>query len=288
MIELSIIIPHLNDVVRLRRCLDALAAQVSAAVETIVVDNGSDMDLGPVARDFPWAFFLSTAERGAGPARNKGVEAAKGQRLAFLDCDCVPSSGWVARILSMSGTDQVVGGCVGTFDEGHSSFSSAQLFERVFAFDNARYIADLGFSVTANLVTTRAVFDKVGPFRTGLPEDVDWCTRARIEGFRISYDPELVVQHPTREDWRALCRKYRRVEEERFAFRDEGPIIWLIRAFLTGLSPLRDTMKVMKSSRLSGTGERLRCLIALYRLRLRRMRWMIQFLFRFRRRPARS
>ena len=87
MIELSIIIPHLNDIVRLRRCLSALAPQVTRAVETIVVDNGSDMDLGPVARDFPWVFFLNASERGAGLARNTGVEAAKAQKLAFLDCD---------------------------------------------------------------------------------------------------------------------------------------------------------------------------------------------------------
>ncbi|MEM6593505.1 MAG: glycosyltransferase [Pseudomonadota bacterium] len=287
MIELSIIIPHLNDVVRLRRCLDALAPQVSEAVETIVIDNGSDMDLGPVARDFPWVFFLTATERGAGPARNVGVGAAKGQRLAFLDCDCVPAQNWVAHILTMTGADRVTGGRVGTFDEGLGGFTSAQLFERVFAFDNARYIADLGFSVTANLVTTRAVFDKVGPFRTGLPEDVDWCTRARIEGFRLVYDPELAVTHPTREDWRALCRKYRRVEEERFAIRDQGALIWLILAFLTGISPLRDTIKVLRTTRLQGRMERLKCLQALYRLRLTRMLWMIQFLLRGPRRPAR-
>ncbi|MEM7471542.1 MAG: glycosyltransferase [Pseudomonadota bacterium] len=286
MIELSIIIPHFNDVVRLRRCLEALGSQMSAAVETIVVDNGSEMDLGPVARDFTWAFFLTAAERGAGAARNAGVAASKGQRLAFLDCDCVPDADWVSYVLSMSGQDRVTGGRVATFDEGDAAFTSAQLFERVFAFDNARYIADLGFSVTANLVTTRAVFDAVGPFRTGVPEDMDWCARARIASFRVVYDEKLCVKHPTRQDWAALCRKYRRVEIERFAIRDEGAIIWLARAFLTGISPLRDTFKVLKSSRLQGSGEKLKCLIALYRLRLKRMIWMVQFLLMAQRHPA--
>ncbi len=275
---LAIIIPHLNDIVRLRRCLAALDAQIGEDVEVVVADNGSAIRLDGITRDFAWVQVVCAPVLGAGLARNAGVAGTTAPVLAFLDCDCVPASDWIARLRNCQPGWQVIGGRVETFDEAGGPLTSAQLFERVFAFDNARYVRELGFSVTANLVTSRALFETAGPFRAGIPEDMEWCARARAAGAAVVYDETLLVRHPTREDWPALCRKYRRIVEERFALRQDGPGEWAIRAVLTGLSPLRDTVKVIRSPRLRGTRERLRCLGALYRLRLARMGWMLRAL----------
>ncbi len=40
----------------------------------------------------------------------------------------------------------------------------AEAFELVFAFDNESYVRKKGFTVSANLFCTRAVFDRVGGF----------------------------------------------------------------------------------------------------------------------------
>jgi glycosyltransferase involved in cell wall biosynthesis len=287
MTVLSIIIPHLDDATRLRGCLHGLAPQMSDDTEVIVVDNGSVAPLGWLANDFPWVKLIFEPSKGAGLARNRGVAASKGQILAFLDCDCRPAEGWVSRILRAPPGGRIIGGRVDTYDEEDAPRSAAQLFERVFAFDNARYVAELGFSVTANLVTSRAVFRAVGPFRTGVPEDMEWCARARAADIAVVYDAQLVVRHPTRQNWPALRRKYQRLVSERFALRPEHRRDWAIRALLTGLSPLRDTRKVLRSPRLSGARERAMCLWVLYRLRLARMGWMFQLLRIKSDRPAR-
>lgn len=254
----------------------ALAPQHCDA-EVIVVDNGSEIDLTPFQRDFPWLRVVHLTQRGAGLARNAGVAASSAEVLAFLDCDCLPEPDWVARAAQFVEQDTIIGGRVETFHEAGdpSQPTPAQLFERVFAFDNARYVQRLGFSVTANLVTTRRVFDRVGPFLAGVPEDKEWCQRAGRLGVALRYDPALLVYHPTRADWPALCRKYRRVVAEGYALWPGSSVAWVTHAILTGLSPLRDTLKVLLTERLTGWRQRGHCLWALYKLRVSRALWMI-------------
>lgn len=276
MVALSIIIPHLNDTARLWRCLNDLAPQLGREVEVIVCDNGSDVPLDGIKRDFPWVIHVHETTRGAGLARNAGVRVARGEVLAFIDSDCRPAEDWVETILDTTTGWQVLAGRVDTFDETTGPATSAQLFERVFAFNNARYVRELGFGVTANLITSRAVFDAVGPFRAGVPEDLDWCFRARALGVAVRYEPTLTVLHPTRADWPALCGKYRRVEQERFSHLGGASANWAVRLVLTGLSPLRDMFRVVGSNKLNGGKERLLCLVALFRLRFARVGWMWQ------------
>jgi hypothetical protein len=66
----------------------------------------------------------------------------------------------------------------------------------LFASDNEDYVTRKGFTVTANLFCARATFDRVGPFRTGVSEDTEWCWRARDLGFAIAYAPDTAVATP--------------------------------------------------------------------------------------------
>src|SRR3546814_15933384 len=79
--------------------------------------------------------------------------------------------------------------------------TSAEAFEKVFAFDNEDYVRSKGFSVTANLFCRRADFEIVGPFRTELSEDKEWCHRAIAKGFSIGYAAAAVVAHTPRRNW---------------------------------------------------------------------------------------
>jgi GT2 family glycosyltransferase len=48
------------------------------------------------------------------------------------------------------------------------------------------------------LVTTAPVLERVGPLAPGFfayYEDTDWCWRARLQGYRIVYDPSSTVRH---------------------------------------------------------------------------------------------
>ena len=275
----AIIIPHYNDVRRLRLCLAALAPQVAAhPVELVVVDNGSTEDIAPVAAEFPWARILYEPEKGAAPARNTGVAQTTAPWLLFTDADCIPATNWVETALMLGGWPGTIGGQVALFDETPPPRSGAEAFETVFAFPQRTYIERKHYSVTANLLTTRGVFDDVGPFNGRVVEDWDWCDRAWKKGYPIRYEDGLRVCHPTRNDWEALCRKWRRTMTENFNFNGHRPVDrlrWGLRAASVLASGILHQGKVLRHPALSGI-ERRRAALTLLRLRGARAGWMLR------------
>lgn len=277
-----VIIPHYNDVARLGRCLDALCAQDCTGVDIVVVDNGSTQPLDPIRAAQPGVRFVTEPGKGAALARNRGVIESSAEGIAFLDADCVPAPDWLAAARRAAGRADIVGGAIDLFDETPPPRSGAEAFEAVFAFNYRDYIERKGFSVTANLVTTRTVFNAVGPFVNGLSEDAEWCFRARAKGFRLGLDEGLRVSHPTRADWPALSRKWRRISREMYALHRQahpgfaGRVRWTARAIAMAGSWLPHLPKVLFSKRLAGVGERVRGAATLVRLRLLRSVWMLR------------
>ena len=100
--------------------------------------------------------------------------------------------------------------------------TAAEAFESVFAFQNERYVKHRGFTVTASMFVPRSVFDAVGPFENGVPEDIDWCRRARAKGYRIGFAPRSIVGHPARRTMDELERKWRRLTLEWFTAATAG------------------------------------------------------------------
>ncbi|MBM9593915.1 glycosyltransferase family 2 protein [Roseitranquillus sediminis] len=272
----AIVIPHYDDVARLGRCLDALAAQDRSGIELVVVDNGSTQSLDAVRAAHPWARFVTEAQKGAAAARNRGVAETTATGLIFLDADCVPAPDWLAAARRAVRFGTVTGGRVDVFDETEGPRSGPQAFETVFAFDQRAYVEQKGFSVTANLVTTRAVFEATGPFVPGLSEDLDWCRRAVAGGARLVYDDALRVAHPSRGDWASLAKKWRRLSAEGFATDGQGArALWATKALAMPASVLAHAPRVLRDPRLSAA-EKGRALGTLTRLRLARAGWMLR------------
>lgn len=279
MVEAAVIIPHYNDVERLIRCLDTLAPQLDARCELLVVDNNSTVDLAPIRAAYPDLRIVTEAKKGAAEARNRGVAETEAPRLFFIDSDCVADPDWIATAFAVAERGDLVGGHVFVFDETPPPRSGAEAFETVFAFDFRRYIEEKGFSGTGNLVTRRDVYEATGPFIAGLSEDLDWCRRATAKGYRLVYAQELRVGHPSRQDWAALRRKWRRLTEEGFGVNGSAPmerLRWAGKALLMPASIFAHIPKVLRHSGLNGAGERMRALGTLARLRLARMGWMLR------------
>lgn len=278
--DLAVIVPHYNDVARLLRCLGALVPQCGPGVELVVADNGSTEDLAPVRAAHPGVRILAEPQKGAAHARNRGVAATSAPLLAFIDSDCLPAADWIAAArgaLSRTAAD-LAGGHVGVFDETPPPRTGAQAFETVFAFDFRTYIERKGFSGSGNLVTRRDVFLATGPFRHGPSEDLDWCRRATARGFRLAYDDRLRVLHPTRSDWPALARKWRRLTDELYEVNGRSHwrrLVWAGRALAMPASVALHAPRVLRHPGLAGPDERLRALATLGRLRMLRMGWML-------------
>lgn len=282
----SVVVPHYGDPAPLDRCLAALVAQnwPQADYEIVVADNNSPQGRDAIAAVVAGrARLVIATERGAGPARNAGVAASEGAILAFTDSDCIPEADWLAEGVKALDTHDFVGGRMVVTLEGEGPKSGAEAFEQVFAFDNEDYVRRKGFTVTANLFSPRALFDKVGGFRVGMSEDLEWCLRARDAGYRIGYAPGAVVGHPARRDWPALIGKWRRINAETYKLSSataRGRLGWLARAWLMPVSIVAHAPRIFTSDRLANGRERMAALGTLARLRLWRFADAHRLLFR--------
>ena len=84
----SVVIPAYNAGRHIGRALDSVLAQTHPADEIIVVDDGSTDDTDKVVRTYGEKVrYIRQENTGAGSARNRGVEEAKCNWIAFLDAD---------------------------------------------------------------------------------------------------------------------------------------------------------------------------------------------------------
>jgi glycosyltransferase involved in cell wall biosynthesis len=269
----SVIIPHFNDLQNLQRCLLLLAEQTLPAerFEVIAADNNSECGLAAVEKVCgAGARVVPAPVQGAAAARNAGVAASRGQVLAFIDSDCRPARDWLARGLTALERAEMVGGEVMTTAEDERHPTAVEAYEKVFAFDNKRYIEREGFSVTANMIVPRAVFDRVGGFRAGVSEDKDWGRRATAFGYRWAYAPEAQVSHPLRRDWRGLEIKWRRITRESYGLEKERPfgrLRWMLWTWAVLLSPFLHVTRVLRAPKLERMGDRIKAISVLFRLR---------------------
>lgn len=85
---ITVIIPTFNRKVVLQRALVSVFQQTREPDEVIVVDDGStDQTEGMVKRQFPSTTYIKQDNLGVSAARNRGINAAQSDWLAFLDSD---------------------------------------------------------------------------------------------------------------------------------------------------------------------------------------------------------
>lgn len=87
--SISVVIPTYNRAEKVRRAVESVLAQSFADLEVIVVDDGSSDDTALVLEQ---AFgrrirYFAQTNQGASVARNRGIEEATGEWIAFLDSD---------------------------------------------------------------------------------------------------------------------------------------------------------------------------------------------------------
>jgi glycosyltransferase involved in cell wall biosynthesis len=90
MAQVTVVIPTFNGGQLVTEAIDSVLAQTLAPMEIIVVDDGSTD--GTRERLIPYAGrvrYLSQENQGVSAARNRGIQEAQGELIAFLDADDV-------------------------------------------------------------------------------------------------------------------------------------------------------------------------------------------------------
>lgn len=87
--KVSVIIPTYNRAAMVRNAIESVLAQTFSDLEVIVVDDGSSDGTGRILEEIygDRIRYYAQANQGVSVARNKGIEEARGEWIAFLDHD---------------------------------------------------------------------------------------------------------------------------------------------------------------------------------------------------------
>jgi glycosyltransferase involved in cell wall biosynthesis len=210
---ISVIVPAHNPGSSIERLLAALSEQTTTRpYEVIVIDDGSTEPLAEVVARWPGVRYARLEESaGSYGARNRGLELARGDVLAFTDADCRPTPSWLERGAELidAGSDRVAGRVAIDLPQRPSI---AALVDAMRFLDQEDYARN-GFGATANLFARRSVFDRVGAFNARLRSggDRELGVRATDAGATIRYSSDALVLHASRASLRELVTKSVRI-----------------------------------------------------------------------------
>lgn len=196
MAEVTVVVPTVDRVALLDRCLGGLARPQGVDFEVLVVHDGHPGVMEVVDRwgaDLPVRGIL-IEERGAAAKRNAGWRAARSDVIAFTDDDCEPSGGWLAAGLAAldADTDLVQGRIEPHPDDAHVTGVFARTLELTEPSDTYP---------NANLIYRRRALERVHGFDEafwGGGEDTDLAWRVIESGGGVTFAPDALVHHAVR------------------------------------------------------------------------------------------
>ena len=218
-ISISAIICTYNGGRYLKRAIESLASQSLSRkdYEIIVVDNCSTDStkeiVGSLLNNVENLRYCYEPEIGLSHARNRGIQEARGEVVAFIDDDAEAEPEWLEGLLSSYRDDRIA--CVG----GKSILKWPDGFQRpkwlhrklepfLSGFDpgvnkelEVRGISHIPYGV--NISFRRRILEKY-PFRADLGrtdkgiyggEETELCLRLLKDGWKVIYNPAAVVHH---------------------------------------------------------------------------------------------
>jgi len=142
------------------------------------------------------------SDKGLSEARNAGIEAARADKLVFLDDDSIPAGNYLAAVVDALEENPVVAGrvfhpgngVVSTFCGGYDQGDERHYVRPV---EGSFRRGSTGMT-GCNMAFRREVFETVGGFDEQFKwghEETDLARRIVAAGYRVLYDPDMAVSH---------------------------------------------------------------------------------------------
>lgn len=228
---ISVVIPARNAQGTLGETLDSLLAQTRGDWQALVVDDGSTDGTAEVAqahsaRDRRISLLSDgRASEGASAARNRGIAAATGDWLLFLDADDWIEAGFLQKMLAVlernDGARVAYSACRRVSPDGQTGplWLSAEVARAPF-----EVLARQCPVVIHGFVLDRALIDEIGGFDPGLRTCEDWDFWHRLARTGVAFHPVpdavafyRLQQQSLSSDARVMLADARRVVDRAFA-----------------------------------------------------------------------
>lgn len=212
-VDATVVIPVRDRAVELDRCLAALGPDHPV----VVVDDGSTdaAAVAGVCARHGARLLVRPSTGGPAAARTTGLAEIATPYVLLLDSDCVPPPDLLAR-LAAHVVDPLVAavaprirgtapgaGAAARYSRSGGALDLGERPARVAPGSRVSYVP------TAALLVRRAALDAVGGFDVELRygEDVDLVWRLVEAGWRVRYEPGVVVAHEEPASWPAILRR---------------------------------------------------------------------------------
>lgn len=222
--KVSVIIVNYNTRDLLTKCIDNLEGTYPN-LEIIVVDNNStDGSAEKIKKDYKFVKLIESENKGLAYGSNLGYKASKGEYLLYLGSDAYPqkdvikgmidymeSNGKVgistAKLITRSGQIDLDAHrgfptpwtAITHFTRLNKLFPKSKIFNKYFiGWENLEMPHEIDLCISHFMLIRRSVFKKIGLWDENyflFGEDVDFCYRTKINGFKIMYLPQFEVLH---------------------------------------------------------------------------------------------
>jgi len=205
----------------LARCLDALDRLEYDHLEILIIDNAPDDDATQqlVRTQYPHMRYVRELRPGLDWARNRAIQEARGEILAYTDDDVIVDPGWVRALAAAFNDDPAVMAVTGLVVPYELETEAQILFEQYNGFGRGfrrrwvhvdgddpwrwMYYGTGQYGTGANMAFRRRLFDRIGQFDPALDVgtvtngggDVEMFFRLLKEGHGLVYEPNAVVRH---------------------------------------------------------------------------------------------
>jgi glycosyltransferase involved in cell wall biosynthesis len=212
--KISVVVPVYNAEKYLKGCIEALLSQdyPREKSELIFVDDCSNDSSAEIIKGYPVTYLRSDANRGAYASRNKGIEHATGEIVAFTDPDCIPVTNWLKNIAAAMGPPEVMV-VMGYQQSGRKTNTLALLddyetMQKEYIFNSD--IRALYYGYTNNMAVRRELFDTLGGFlerRRGSDTIFVSTVVNKYTCSAVAYRPEIRIRHLEIDNLLKYCRK---------------------------------------------------------------------------------
>lgn len=198
--------PAYNAEAHLKEALDSVLGQTYRAIEVIVVDDGSSDATADIVQAFRDVRYIRQSNRGPSAARNRGIQAAQGEFVAFLDADDVWEPEKLSEqltILDDTPEAALIFSDMRLFNASNdrllSMFSKYGFTDQFFGdsrrvLDPVRKLVQTNYIPTSSVLARKDVVLDAGAFDEGFCKAEDWDLWLRIAVRRpIVYCPNILT-----------------------------------------------------------------------------------------------
>lgn len=215
--DLSVVVLAWDNLAYTQQFVESVRQHTDVPYELVIVDNGSRWEAAHYAAEAADHAVMNDRNLGFARGMNQGLDAARGEWVAFCNNDTILPDGWADKLLETAranpGAGIVVPALTAARNEATVRTEPGEHVEVLDPFSAPP--AAVVYLMRADVVTALGAWGEEFEIASG--EDVDLCFKVWVNDLDIVYDQRVLVDHVGKgsasrlDDWEGLWARNRQL-----------------------------------------------------------------------------